>query len=249
MEEFLISCCDAYLAVAQIKSLCAVTTPFVEEDDRDNPARIPYSTGEGLKCPWCKIIRPLGDFEELAPGVAGQRPARNIKSKASDSSTPCAAVMPSDDIVKGKLANVAAKILMKVFYAARLARFDLLRAIGHLACHITKWAEDCDRRLHHLMCYVNSTLKHRLTGWVGYCLGDLSLHLYGDADFAGDAASNKSTSGVFLGIEGPPSSFSYRGDLQETELRVLQHPRSGAGCWVACSSYRRPSCLDPMGNY
>ena len=53
---------------------------------------------------------------------------------------------------------------MKLLYGARLARFDLLRAINNLAAYITKWTPDCDKRLHSIMCYVHSTLKHRLVG-------------------------------------------------------------------------------------
>ena len=79
MEEFLQSCCDAYLSVASLTSLEKVTTPFVEEDDRENPAIAPCDFGEGLKCPWCKIIRPPDDFEEVAKGVASQRPPRKNK--------------------------------------------------------------------------------------------------------------------------------------------------------------------------
>jgi len=103
----------------------------------------------------------------------------------------------------GELASIAAKVIMKVFYAARVARFDLLRAIGHLACHITRWDLDCDKRLHRLMCYVHSTLDHRLVGWTDGDLSTSELHLYADADFAGDQRAGKSTSGVFLAIEGP----------------------------------------------
>ena len=52
----------------------------------------------------------------------------------------------------GVLADIAAKVLMKVLYGARMARFDLLRAVCSLACSITKWDKDCDRKLHRLMC-------------------------------------------------------------------------------------------------
>ena len=45
----------------------------------------------------------------------------------------------------------AAKVLMKVLYAARYARFDLLRAVCYLAQYITKWDDACDRRLYRLM--------------------------------------------------------------------------------------------------
>ena len=40
---------------------------------------------------------------------------------------------------EGHLASVACSLLMKVLWAARLARPDLLRAVIHLATKITKW--------------------------------------------------------------------------------------------------------------
>ena len=46
---------------------------------------------------------------------------------------------PEAEPEPGRLKSIAAKILMKLFYAARLARFDLLRAIANLARYITKW--------------------------------------------------------------------------------------------------------------
>ena len=46
-----------------------------------------------------------------------------------------------------QLNKYAAKILMKLLYAARYARFDLLRPICGLAQFITKWDEKCDKRL------------------------------------------------------------------------------------------------------
>ena len=78
----------------------------------------------------------------------------------------------------------AASILMKLLYAARLARPDLIRAVCFLARECTKWTAECDRALHRLMCYVHSSYALRLEGWVGdaqHC----SFHVYADADFAG----------------------------------------------------------------
>ena len=89
------------------------------------------------------------------------------------------------DEVAGNLKPYAAKVLMKVLYAARYARFDLLRAVCYLAQFITKWDEHCDRRLYRLMCYINSTLHYRQTGWVGDDRYEISPHLFADADFAG----------------------------------------------------------------
>ena len=83
---------------------------------------------------------------------------------------------------------------MKLLYAARIARFDLLRSIKSLARNVTKWTVDDDAKLYHLMCYVNSNLTKRMTGWVGDKFKDLSLSLFADADFAGCAQSLRSTS-------------------------------------------------------
>ena len=52
------------------------------------------------------------------------------------------------------------------------------------------------------MNYVWSTLKYRQTAWIGDCISDLMLNLYTDADMAGDAKTNRSTSGVFVTLEG-----------------------------------------------
>ena len=43
-----------------------------------------------------------------------------------------------------QLKPYAAKVLMKILYAARYARLDLLRAVCALALFITKWDEQCD---------------------------------------------------------------------------------------------------------
>ena len=48
---------------------------------------------------------------------------------------------------EGKLSTVALKVIMKVMYAARLARFDLLRSVCDLARYLTKWTAEHDQRL------------------------------------------------------------------------------------------------------
>ena len=58
---------------------------------------------------------------------------------------------PSPD--EGRLQPIAAKVLMTILYAARLCRFDLPRAVCHLAPFVTKWTSECDRKLHRLVCY------------------------------------------------------------------------------------------------
>ena len=109
----------------------------------------------------------------------------------------------------------AAKVLMKVLYAARYARFDLLRAICHLAQYITKWDEHCDKRLYRLMCYIHSTYHYRMTGWVGDEAKNISPHLFADADFAGDSKNSRSTSGVHLSLLGPNTVYPIAGQCKK----------------------------------
>ena len=61
---------------------------------------------------------------------------------------------------KGVLGPIAAQVLMQILYTAQYCRHDLLRATGRLATMIAKWNSECDRRLHRLVCYVNSCLLY-----------------------------------------------------------------------------------------
>ena len=64
----------------------------------------------------------------------------------------------------GRLQPIASKVLMKILFAARMARWDLLRATQSLASRVTKWSKDCDAALHRLVCYINSSLDIRMQG-------------------------------------------------------------------------------------
>ena len=39
----------------------------------------------------------------------------------------------------GILGDIASAVLMKILYAARMRRYDLLRPVGALASRVTKW--------------------------------------------------------------------------------------------------------------
>ena len=54
----------------------------------------------------------------------------------------------------GALASIACKILMKILYAARMCRYDLLKAVGSLASKVTKWDKVSDAELHRLVSYI-----------------------------------------------------------------------------------------------
>ena len=106
---------------------------------------------------------------------------------------------------------IASSVLMGILYCARYARFDLLRAVNHLACYVTRWSSVCDKRLHRLVNYCGSSLELRMIGWIGDGLGCLEPHLFADADFAGCTFTQRSTTGVHLVLRGPNSSFPIAG--------------------------------------
>ena len=84
----------------------------------------------------------------------------------------------------------AATALLKILYVAQYVRFDLLRSMCYLARYISKWGQSQDRRLCRLVCYINSSLHVRMTGWVGDAPCDIGLHLFAGADFAGDSKTS-----------------------------------------------------------
>ena len=106
----------------------------------------------------------------------------------------------------GRLQPIASKVLMKVLFAARMARWDLLRATQSLASRVTKWSRDCDTALHRLICYINSSLDTYMQGFIGDKIGDCKLWLFCDADWAGEHDS-KSTSGCALFLVGPNTYY------------------------------------------
>ena len=111
---------------------------------------------------------------------------------------PEGSLVPSDDDVKGELAPNACKILMKALWLGRLARPDIVKPIGDLATHVQKWSRNHDKQLHRLICYIDSSKTHRLVGTIRDDSSELHLALYVDADFAGEKADAKSTSGGIL---------------------------------------------------
>jgi len=118
---------------------------------------------------------------------------------------------------RGALADKAASVLMKVLYAARYARFDLLCAVARLAQKMCRWTSECDLALHRLMSYIHSTLQHRMIGYVGDNLAQVQVHVYADADFAADPSSKRSTTGVHLTLRGPHTCFPINGQSKRQE--------------------------------
>ena len=115
METFLEQCVVRYLTVAGTDvRLCEARTPFLPSTSSRGPYRDPVQGEHG--CEWCGYVQS-----------EGQRPADGTCEPKVDE-------QPA-----GKLAAVAASVLMKCMYVARMARFDLLRAVQGLAKYLTKW--------------------------------------------------------------------------------------------------------------
>ena len=90
---------------------------------------------------------------------------------------------PVEKSENGQLGKIASRVLMKILYGARYARFDLLYATNHLACHVSKWIEHCDNALFQLVSYIDRYL-YRQVGYVGDEVKDISSRYRSDASFA-----------------------------------------------------------------
>ena len=195
MESFLEQCVEKYREIAgKNVAFKHVATPSLPEDTKQHPARAPCAKGDAVICPWC---------------------SRSFLGRGDDSH--CESAKGSSDTagrsteVRGELAPHAASILMKLLYAARIARFDLLRSINTFARNVTKWTIKDDVRLHHLTCYVNGSKTKKMIGWVGDELSQLTVDIYADADFAGCEDSLRSTSGAHMVLQGKHTRFPVAG--------------------------------------
>ena len=84
----------------------------------------------------------LGTHEACNPADGEEAPATAFKETKSGQ----------------RLASIPACILMRILYAARLARYDLLRITCKLAARISKWTAYDDKRLLRLIRYIHSSL-------------------------------------------------------------------------------------------
>jgi len=138
-------------------------------------------------------------FEADTQKIVG---AGNLKLHKAD--TPYAAEDTAGDTDEpvGLLSGVCASHLMRLLYAARVARPDLQTAIVRLAKHITKWKARHDRCLSRLFSYVHGSLNLKLKGSMPIGgAANARLLIWPDADLAGDKASAKATGGFWIELE------------------------------------------------
>ena len=96
--------------------------------------------GAGVQRMEWKMTGFLQQCVDLYKDIAGEKGKR---LKGAD--TPFLSVSVDDMAAvaegptRGELAPIASRVLMKILYAARMARYDLLRATCFLAARIAKW--------------------------------------------------------------------------------------------------------------
>jgi hypothetical protein len=128
------------------------------------------------------------------------------KEKLKLVATPCIddhMIPPQEFETKGDLSPVAARIVLKALYVARIGRLDIMWAVNMLAREVTRWTQACDRRLLRLISYMHHTQEHAQVNFVGDSAHECKLVYFSDASFAGDLKDSKSTSGGILVLAGP----------------------------------------------
>ena len=141
MEKFLHGCVARYLELARIEKVPHFPTPFLPEDHKESPAAAPAATGKVVECPWCCHTFQPTVYPDITSLDAAKRKQQPVTKKGSNVSEDAGAKGPGG----GRLQSIAARVLMKVLWIARFARFDLLRAVGFLATQVTTWTSRNDR--------------------------------------------------------------------------------------------------------
>ena len=104
-----------------------------------------------------------------------------------------------------------------------------------------KVAELCDRRLLQLIRYAHSSYGLRQIGWVGDPTADVSLHVDADADLAGGAATQRSTTGVRLTLQGTNANFPLSGASKRQSCVSCSTPEAE----IVCGHYAHTNALTP----
>ena len=99
----------------------------------------------------------------------------------------------------GEQSSTCSSHLMKLLFAARLSRPDIIVPITRLASKVSSWNASHDRALKRLMQYVATRPELNLHSALSTDdLADVQLVMWPDADLAGDLETAKSTTGMYL---------------------------------------------------
>ena len=153
-------------------------------------------TGDVTKC-----VFDMVDYCDTASSEFAAE--RGHKFRKAD--TPYAPELPRDqtealEAQPGEYAETCAHHLMKLLYAARQAKAEVIVAITRLASDISRWNADCDRQLCRLFDFVHAHPDWCMTGSLAPVdITSVEVVAWPDGDLAGDKArSSRSTSGRFV---------------------------------------------------
>ena len=181
MKRYLMNVVEAYQKVCQTATgknatLKRVATPVVEEDQLAARSKAPCASGPCIRCEWCGHTFPDNERCKYASYTDVKR-ERQLKinvgrvsaaDEVSDVNAKVCGVSAADEAPedKGMLHEAACSVLMKILYAARMARPDLQRPTVRLTSYVTKWNSFRDKQLHGLICYIWSTLNFMQEGHI-----------------------------------------------------------------------------------
>jgi hypothetical protein len=122
----------------------------------------------------------------------------------------------------GIFVDHAASLVMKLMYAARMALPNIVVAVGRLACELSRWTAESDRKLYRLYAYVHNHGGMRLTGTLSTGdLAELKIIAWPDADLNSDVSTSRSHSGGWIELSAnghcfPLTWYSKRQDCTAT---------------------------------
>ena len=152
MSQYLRTAVDQYKAVVKKTTgvtpvMKAVHTPFLPDDQTKSFQGAPRRPLPGHTiCPHCSNEHQL-DGGRLVATAGLPDAATNESENLFPTKKKKKARKPLAAHEYGELSAVASSVLMTILYAARMARFDLLRAVAKLACDTTRWEPHHDRQL------------------------------------------------------------------------------------------------------
>ena len=126
MSEFMANCVRKYLDLAPGARLRPADTPFLPEDHALSPQGAPKTDGPVSECPWCLHTFPPPKIWKSAKELES-----SIRDRRKQFLEDIKVTKEADQNNRGRLASVAANIVMKILHGARFARMDMLRIIGY----------------------------------------------------------------------------------------------------------------------
>lgn len=218
MKDCLNSSVDLYqnvctTATGKEATLKKVVTPCVDEDQTLTKAKMPFTGGPCVLCEWCGHTYPNSDDckYHMYDAVKKKHAAAKTQSLGSgcEYTTGSGGESETEDtevVDKDTLHQAASAVLMKTRYAARTAIPDLLRPTLRLASYVTKWTPYRNMKLHHLDCYIWSTIDYMQESYVAHIVvATMQCVASYDSDVAGCVDTMRPTTGGHICLEGPSS--------------------------------------------